>query len=97
MSAFSWGSFGNLARLFGSGSGQRINLKFSRTTLLLMPSGMVAYGTHEVESYLVKSDQLEKETISHPWISFSFKSQNYLMEKINSFILMTSLNVYTRT
>ena len=47
--------------------GKRINLKrfFQGTTLLLvfLASGMVAYGTHEVESYLVKSNQLNKDNI----------------------------------
>ena len=51
--------------------GKRINLKrfFQGTTLLLvfLASGMVAYGTHEVESYLVKSNQLNKDNISRPW------------------------------
>ena len=41
--------------------------------LVFLASGMVAYGTHEIESYLVKSDNLQmvglesKEEISRPW------------------------------
>lgn len=51
--------------------GKRINLKpfFKGTTLLLvlLASGMIAYGTHEAEEYLEKSGYLEKEEISRPW------------------------------
>ncbi len=59
--------------------GKRINLKrfFQGTTLLLvfLASGMVAYGTHEVESYLVKSKQLNKDNISRPWDVLKPKTQ----------------------
>jgi len=57
--------------------GRRFNIRefFKYTTLLLvfLASGMIAYGTHEVESYLVKSDNLhlvgleEKSEIKRPW------------------------------
>ena len=57
--------------------GKRFNIRsfFKVTTLLLvfLASGMIAYGTHEVESYLVKSNNLQivglesKEDISRPW------------------------------
>tara|TARA_A100001015_G_scaffold295604_1_gene374791 strand:+ start:88 stop:996 length:909 start_codon:yes stop_codon:yes gene_type:complete len=57
--------------------GKRINLRsfFQGTTLLLvfLASGMIAYGTHEAESYLVKSDNLQligienKSDIARPW------------------------------
>jgi len=57
--------------------GRKVDIKsfFKWTTLLLvfLASGMVAYGTHEVESYLVKSDNLKivgldsKDQISRPW------------------------------
>ena len=57
--------------------GKRFNIRsfFQATTLLLvfLASGMVAYGTHEIESYLVKSDNLQmvglesKEEITRPW------------------------------
>ena len=44
--------------------GRRINLKaFFRTTtfmLVIFASGMVAYGTHEVEEFVVKGNHLEK-------------------------------------
>ena len=47
--------------------GRKVNLKyiFKYTTLLLvfLSAGMVAYGTHELEEYLVKSDQIKKEEI----------------------------------
>mgnify|MGYP005728997125 FL=1 len=59
--------------------GKRINLKrfFQGTTLLLvfLASGMIAYGTHEVESYLVKSNQLNKDNISRPWDILKPKTQ----------------------
>ena len=59
--------------------GKRINLKrfFQGTTLLLvfLASGMVAYGTHEVESYLVKSNKLNKDNISRPWDILKPKTQ----------------------
>ena len=98
MSAFFLGQF--LQSLLGYlvvVQGRRINLKkfFQGTTLLLvfLASGMVAYGTHEVESYLVKSDQLEKETISRPWDILQPKSE--LADGENKFfILMTSLKMY---
>ena len=58
---------------------KRINLKrfFQGTTLLLvfLASGMVAYGTHEVESYLVKSNKLNKDNISRPWDILKPKTQ----------------------
>ena len=78
--------------------GKRINLKkFFQGTLLLvfLASGMVAYGTHEVESYLVKSDQLEKETISRPWDILQPKSE--LSDGENKFFYSydESKNVYT--
>ena len=51
--------------------GRKVNLKyiFKYTTLLLvfLSAGMVAYGTHELEEYLVKSDQIQKEEIYRPW------------------------------
>ena len=51
--------------------GRKINLRyvFKYTTLLLvfLSAGMVAYGTHEVEEYLVKSEQIEKNEIYRPW------------------------------
>tara|TARA_B100000497_G_scaffold109073_1_gene127621 strand:- start:901 stop:1626 length:726 start_codon:yes stop_codon:yes gene_type:complete len=51
--------------------GRRINLRyvFKYTTLLLvfLSAGMVAYGTHEFEEYLVKSEQIEKYEIYRPW------------------------------
>ena len=51
--------------------GRKINLRsvFKYTTLLLvfLSAGMVAYGTHEAEEYLVKSDQIEKSSITRVW------------------------------
>ncbi|MDC1150169.1 FTR1 family protein [Gammaproteobacteria bacterium] len=51
--------------------GRKINLRyvFKYTTLLLvfLSAGMVAYGTHELEEYLVKSEQIEKTEIYRPW------------------------------
>ena len=57
--------------------GKKINLRsfFQATTLLLvfLASGMIAYGTHEAESYLVKSDNLQligledTSDIARPW------------------------------
>ena len=51
--------------------GRKVNLKyiFKYTTLLLvfLSAGMVAYGTHELEEYLVKSDHIKKEEIYRPW------------------------------
>ena len=51
--------------------GRKINLRyvFKYTTLLLvfLSAGMVAYGTHEIEEYLVKSEQIEKKEIYRPW------------------------------
>lgn len=57
--------------------GRRINLRsfFQATTLLLVifASGMVAYGTHEAEEFIVKGDHLEwvglkeKQDIARVW------------------------------
>ena len=51
--------------------GKKVNLRsfFKATTLLLVlfASGMVAYGTHEVESYLVKNEIIEKNDIPRVW------------------------------
>ncbi len=57
--------------------GKKIDIRpfFKYTTLLLvfLASGMVAYGTHEVESYLAKSNNLSlvgvesKSDINRPW------------------------------
>ena len=73
--------------------GKRINLRsfFQGTTLLLvfLASGMIAYGTHEAESYLVKSDNLQligienKSDIARPWDILHPKTS--LEETDNSF------------
>ena len=51
--------------------GQKIGLKifFKITTLslVLFASGMIAYGTHEIEEFLVKSNHVQEEQISRPW------------------------------
>ena len=73
--------------------GRKINLRsfFQATTLLLvfLASGMIAYGTHEAESYLVKSDNLQliglksKSDIARPWDILQPKDS--LKEKDNPF------------
>mgnify|MGYP005723743753 FL=1 len=73
--------------------GRKINLRsfFQATTLLLvfLASGMIAYGTHEAESYLVKSDNLQliglesKSDIARPWDILQPKDS--LDEKDNPF------------
>ena len=65
--------------------GKRFDIRqfFKATTLLLvlLASGMVAYGTHEIESYLAKSDQLSlvgyesKLDIPRPWNILEPKSE----------------------
>ena len=65
--------------------GKRFNIRefFKYTTLLLvfLASGMIAYGTHEVESYLVKSNNLkivgleDKDEIPRPWNILSPKDE----------------------
>ena len=51
--------------------GRKIDLRgvFKYTTLLLvfLSAGMIAYGTHEAEEYLVKSEQVEKSDIYRVW------------------------------
>jgi len=51
--------------------GKKVNLRsfFKATTLLLVffAAGMVAYGTHEAESYLVKSGKIDKNNIVRVW------------------------------
>ena len=51
--------------------GRKVNLQkvFQYTTLLLvfLASGMIAYGTHEAEEYLVKSEQIEETSIYRVW------------------------------
>jgi high-affinity iron transporter len=65
--------------------GRRINLRsfFQATTLLLVifASGMVAYGTHEAEEFIVKGNHLdwigleEKQEISRVWDILQPKSE----------------------
>ena len=79
--------------------GRKINLRsfFQATTLLLvfLASGMIAYGTHEAESYLVKSDNLQliglenKSDISRPWDIL--KPKDSLEETDNSFFYSFNL------
>jgi len=51
--------------------GRKVDLKsvFKYTTLLLvfLSAGMIAYGTHEAEEYLVKSGKMEKSEIYRVW------------------------------
>jgi len=51
--------------------GKKVNLRsfFKATTLLLVffAAGMVAYGTHEAESYLVKSGKIDENNITRVW------------------------------
>ena len=51
--------------------GKRVPVRkfFASTTLLLVfiAAGLVAYGTHEVEEYLVDSGQIEEESIGRVW------------------------------
>ena len=51
--------------------GRKIDLRgvFKYTTLLLvfLSAGMIAYGTHEAEEYLVKSEQIDKSDIYRVW------------------------------
>ena len=51
--------------------GRKIDLRsvFKYTTLLLvfLSAGMIAYGTHEAEEYLVKSEQIDKSEIYRVW------------------------------
>ncbi len=51
--------------------GKKVNLRsfFKATTLLLVffAAGMVAYGTHEAESYLVKSGKVDENNITRVW------------------------------
>ena len=51
--------------------GRKIDLRgvFKYTTLLLvfLSAGMIAYGTHEAEEYLVKSEKIEKSEIYRVW------------------------------
>ena len=51
--------------------GRKINLrsvfKYSTLLLVFLSAGMVAYGTHEAEEYLVKSAQIEKSSITRVW------------------------------
>jgi len=52
-------------------TGKKIPVRkfFASTTLLLVfiAAGLVAYGTHEVETYLYKSGYIEKENIPRVW------------------------------
>tara|TARA_B110000438_G_C15820488_1_gene654196 strand:+ start:4927 stop:5841 length:915 start_codon:yes stop_codon:yes gene_type:complete len=73
--------------------GRRINLKkfFQATTLLLVifASGMVAYGTHEAEEFLVKGDHLEwvgledKKEITRVWDILEPKNELSSDDNIN--------------
>ena len=58
--------------------GQQIELRklFQMTTLglVIIASGMIAYGTHEMEEYFVKSGRIDKTEISRPWSILEPKS-----------------------
>ena len=79
--------------------GKKINLRsfFQATTLLLvfLASGMIAYGTHEAESYLVKSDNLQligledTSDIARPWDIL--RPKDSLDETDNSFFYSYNL------
>tara|TARA_Y100001970_G_scaffold135595_1_gene166940 strand:+ start:1706 stop:2611 length:906 start_codon:yes stop_codon:yes gene_type:complete len=63
-----------LAIIIGYGiviQGKKVPLKrlFQVTTLCLVfiASGMLAYGTHEIEEYLVKSNKIQESQIMRPW------------------------------
>ena len=51
--------------------GKKVDLTrfFKYTTLFLVfiASGMIAYGTHELEEYFVKSNKLQESSIQRPW------------------------------
>ena len=55
--------------IFATGKKIPIRTFFASTTLLLVfiAAGLVAYGTHEVETYLYKSGFIEKENIPRVW------------------------------
>jgi len=55
--------------IFALGKQVPIRQFFASTTLLLVfiAAGLVAYGTHEVEEYLVDSGQIQEENISRVW------------------------------
>ena len=55
--------------IFALGKKIPIRQFFASTTLLLVfiAAGLVAYGTHEVEEYLVDSGQIKEENISRVW------------------------------
>jgi len=55
--------------IFALGKKIPIRQFFASTTLLLvfMAAGLVAYGTHEVEEYLVDSGHIKEENISRVW------------------------------
>tara|TARA_Y100000589_G_scaffold1920_1_gene1775 strand:- start:77 stop:988 length:912 start_codon:yes stop_codon:yes gene_type:complete len=52
-------------------TGKKIPIRkfFASTTLLLVfiAAGLIAYGTHEIETYLYKSNYIEKENIARVW------------------------------
>lgn len=51
--------------------GKRVKLKpffnFTSVLLIFFAAGMVAYGTHEMEEYLVKTEVLEESSIGRVW------------------------------
>ncbi len=55
--------------IFVTGKKIPIRTFFASTTLLLVfiAAGLIAYGTHEVETYLYKSNYIEKENIPRVW------------------------------
>tara|TARA_B100000579_G_scaffold139603_1_gene113470 strand:+ start:521 stop:1435 length:915 start_codon:yes stop_codon:yes gene_type:complete len=55
--------------IFATGKKIPIRTFFASTTLLLVfiAAGLIAYGTHEVETYLYKSNYIEKESIPRVW------------------------------
>jgi|TARA_B110000091_G_scaffold58886_1_gene64587 high-affinity iron transporter len=51
--------------------GKKINLKtffnFTSALLIFFAAGMIAYGTHEIEEFLVKSGNLDEDSVSRVW------------------------------
>tara|TARA_B110000037_G_scaffold212579_1_gene265496 strand:- start:755 stop:1189 length:435 start_codon:yes stop_codon:yes gene_type:complete len=83
--------------------GRRINLKaFFRSTtfmLVIFASGMVAYGTHEVEEFVVKGEHLEtfgiKEKADIPRVWDILKPQDEVDESFYYSYNINEKNKYT--
>ena len=64
--------------------------------MVFLSAGMIAYGTHEFEEYLVKSEQIEKTEIYRPWDILEPKQVMMAQQSIIHFMTKGSIGVFLK-